>query len=186
MRRLLLIPLALVAVNALVWAADAPANREAAERARRLQRNRPLVEELVEGGLRLAGEKDALRRADRCNDLARHLADEIGTAADHNEGARAAELGQHLNDLLEQGVAGNLSEARSHIPAGSSEEEQLRDVHDRAAGLLGPLEQQLQNVADPRTRDDLRHTLGAVQAARAHIGKAIQGSGKPWDTGKRP
>src|SRR4051812_43463174 len=94
---LLLLPVLVGLLATLVWAGDSPSGTE---RARLFQRDRDLIETLVDQGLRLAGEDDPLKRADCCNGVVKHLADELRQAADNREGARMAELSLHLHAVL--------------------------------------------------------------------------------------
>lgn len=135
MKRLWPLPIAAIFLTTLAWADDpAPAPSDA-ERAQLFQRDRALIQVLVRGGLRLAAEEDALGRAGSCADVAEQLAAEIRQAADSRQGDRAAELGDHLRALLDDGVSLNLNGARSIIPPGSADEKKLHAVHERAKKL---------------------------------------------------
>ncbi len=177
MKHFLLVPISIVLLSALVWADDAAAPSPA-QLARQFQRNRGLVQALVHGGLRLAGENDPLKRADYCTGLAECLVDEMRQAADDRETARVAELGQHLHALLEHGVAANLSTARDAIPPGSMEEKGLQDLQERTARVLRPLEERLQRNGDPEGRDDLLRARKAVSEGRTVVEKALKDKAK--------
>ena len=143
MKRLLLLPIAVVLLATLAWADDPALPPTAAERAQMFQRDRALIQVLVRGGLRLAAEEDPLGRADSCADLAEQLASEIRQAAESRQGDRAAELGDHLRALLNDGVDVNLSGARNVIPPGSAEEKKLQTVSKRAMNLKRFLDDRL-------------------------------------------
>jgi len=151
-----------------------PFSDVAAARARLFQRNRDLIQTLVQGGLRLAAADDALQRAECCSSVAEHLATAIQQAALNQEKARVAELGLHLRALLETGVAANLSTARSQIPIGSTLEKNLREVRDRTAHLVEPLEDHLLRVVDAEDQEGIRHTLNALQVGRTEVEKALE------------
>jgi hypothetical protein len=174
MRRFLpaAVPLAILAT--LAWADD-PSARPAAEHARQWQRNRELVKVLVDSVLHLADENDDLKRADQCAGLAGHLAGEIRQAARQREGARIAELGQHLQTLLEQGVAGNLTRARDAATSGTSLEQQLKKLQERTANVVGPLEDELRRSLDSETREDVQRALGGLRAGRNVVEQALSG-----------
>jgi hypothetical protein len=142
-------------------------------RARLFQRNHELIQTLVRGGLRLAGAEDALQRAECCSGVAERLATEIHRAVLNQEKERVTELGAHLHALLETGVAANLSIARKHIPIGSTLEKNLREVRDRTAHLVEPLEEQLLNATD-EDEQAIRHTLKALQVGRSEVEKALK------------
>jgi hypothetical protein len=166
------------------------------ERARRYRQNHGLVVLLVQGGLRLAGEDDPLRRADFCNDLAEGLAAEIQRAADNHEGGRAAELGHLLHALLKDGVAANLLTVHVALEGegrDSSLEKKLQDVQRRTAGVVQPLEKQLQravkppaaakdepvpDVPDRENRHEMQRALRAVNDGRSEVLNAVKGPRK--------
>jgi hypothetical protein len=135
--------LALAALSAAAaWVAAQPtadASPSAVEQLRLLQRNRLLVHALVDGGLDLTARPDPLKRADRCRQLAGVFADEVRQAVRDQEESRAAELGRHLLALVERGVAGNLTEARRSIAAGSQDESRLGELREDTEKVLAPL-----------------------------------------------
>ena len=178
MKRFLLLPLLMVCGAWLAWADDPTAGPADSERVRQFQRNRPLVRELVTGGLNLAAEPEALKRADYCNNLAEYLVREIQEAAVNKEGDRALELGRHLNTLLKGGVADNLRAVRLGTNAGSALELELRRVRDRAAEVTKPLEEQLERASETEP-GDMRHTLQAVHDGRSEVEKALKGLDHP-------
>ncbi len=171
------VPVLAVCIAALVPVAGAqnPAlPPDDAVRAHLFQRNHELIQTLVRGGLRLAGAEDALQRAECCSGVAEHLATEIQRAVRSQEKKRVTELGAHLSALLETGVAANLSTARKQIPIGSTLERSLREVRDRTAHLVEPLEEQLLNATDVEDEQGIRHTLKALQLGRSEVEKAIE------------
>jgi hypothetical protein len=142
------------------------------ERLRELRRNRRLIQQLVKGSLQLAGQDDCLVRATCCNGLARHLAGEIKEAADHQENNRVAELGDHLHNLMRGGVARNLNT----IPLDSAEP-RIMDVCDEAKGIIDPLEELFQNLAETDP-DNLGRVFQSYQAARAEIDQVVKSRAK--------
>jgi hypothetical protein len=169
----LLLAVFVTALVPLAGAQDPVPRPDTAARARLFQRNRDLIQTLVQGGLRLAAADDALQRAECCSRVAEHLATEMQQAALNHEEARIAELGVHLGALLETGVAANLSTARKQIPVGSTLERNLREVRDRTAQFVEPLEEQLLRVNDPDDRQGVRHTLRALQVGRTEVERAL-------------
>jgi hypothetical protein len=138
-------------------------------RIKQLQRNRKLIQTLVEGGLRLAGIDDTLDRADSCKQLAKGLASEIRDAAQHREGDRALEMGQHLRDLLQQGVAGNIRSVRPTVHHGSLAEKHLYDVQDWVSGITGSLEKEL------AANTELQGAADAIRGGREQVESAVRG-----------
>jgi hypothetical protein len=140
-----------------------------AEQAKHFHQNRGLIEKLVSGGLCLAGEENALKRAACCNGIAQTMADEIRHAAEEREGSRVAELGKHLQSLLKRGVAENLTTARIHIPSGSAEEKELEKVRTETEGFIKPL----QDVIGAADADDIRSAHSAVSDGLESVKKAV-------------
>jgi hypothetical protein len=145
-----------------------------ARRVKQLYRNRSLIQTLVEGGLRIAGEDDKVRRADSCSAVARGLALEIQVAASNREGDRVVEMGQHLNDLLQNGVAGNLRAVRPSINKGSSAEKELEKVRDWVNDVARRVEDDLRPTAD-LDRDTTGKMFEAVRGARRDVENAVRG-----------
>jgi len=177
MKRLLLLPFLFASLAAWAWGVDERPRLTPVERAELFNKNLKLIKGLVEGGLRLAAERDALRRADCCTDVARVLAEEVKRAAADQDGARAAELGRHLQQLLERGVAANLSTASSNVPPGSTRWKELEDLRSRAGQILRPLEESLQQAADSGAGEHLHSALQAVLQAQSKVQKALESLG---------
>jgi hypothetical protein len=141
-----------------------------AEQASRFHRNRSLLEILVQGGVSLAREEKAVERAKCCNGLAENLAEEMRVAAGAREGARVAELGDHLLSLLKHGVADNLGDARVKIPPGSAEEQELDKVKKLTESFMNSLEADLQGADDVT---EVRTTHDQIRAWKESVEKAL-------------
>jgi hypothetical protein len=102
---------------------------------RRFHQNRHLIRSLVNSGVALARlngkDEDALKRAQRCAELAKDLAEEFAQAGEE----RQEELGRFLQMLLKDGVSANVDTAGGFIPEGSEDRKPLLEVKDRAAAL---------------------------------------------------
>jgi hypothetical protein len=168
-----LVPVPLLVAVAVVCADDR-ASRLQSERVRQVQRDRELIEELVNLGLRLADDEDALKRADHCSGAAERFAREIRAAATNREDSRALEMGRHLNDLLQRGVADNLRTAREQIPVGSAEEQTLREVQHHTGEVVLPLQDQLRELRKSDKSRDLQDTLSTIGAAWSVVEKATR------------
>jgi SAM-dependent MidA family methyltransferase len=149
-----------------------------------LKQNRLLIQDLVDGGLRLASAEDSLKRALCCSDLAGSVAFEIRKAAEEREGARAAEMGEHFQALLQHGIADNLNQLRAQTPPGSSQDLEMRRLAEQVAKMAQPVEQQLQKVSasDP---EDMHHALQAVQGGRTEVEKSLALPGSPREISTR-
>jgi hypothetical protein len=172
MNRILVVPLVVIALAALALA-DQPSSAPVKEaRIRQLERNQDLLEKLVQGGVDLAKAEDRLKRVRCCNEMLKSLADEIKQAAKEHDSDRALELGKHLHDLLERGVAGNLTRESRQIPGGSARMEDLRLVRAKATKIIAPLEEELQKTASGDA-DDMKDALEVVQKGQAALAGAI-------------
>jgi hypothetical protein len=140
-----------------------------------LTRNRNLIEALVTSGLILAAEEDALRRAEQCTGLARHLVDEIQQAADRDDDDRAAELAGHLHDLLRGGVVRNLNTVRDQTPPTSTRLQALRDAGAEAQRVTDPLEKRFQTHSQTNP-GELGRVLQSIHDTRAEMEKILKSS----------
>src|SRR5262249_2223551 len=70
------------------------------ERLRQWQRDREVVQTLVDGGLKLAAEPDPLKRAEHCNRMADGLAREIRQAGPEKQVSPAAGVSGPMQVLL--------------------------------------------------------------------------------------
>lgn len=153
---------------------ETPAVAADSRRVKQLYRNRTLIQTLVDGGIRLAAQDDSLRRADSCSDMAKGLAIEIGQAAHDREADRAAEMGQHLHDLLQRGVARNLRSVRRTVQSGSTAEMEMERVRDWVKDVAQPLEDQLRLASDT-DRETMNRALNAIHSARREVENAVKG-----------
>jgi hypothetical protein len=151
--------------------ADGPAP-EPAERAGQLRRDRRLVAALVEGGVQLAAQDDAVRRAAHCNRIAESVAAAIREAVQTNDRSRAGELGNHLRQLLTRGVANNLSTAHAALPADSPRHGEIRRALDDARAVSRPLRQKLNEIPQ-QDREGLTELHHALDAGHGALEKAL-------------
>lgn len=173
--RLSLAPALLNAVGVL--RADETLPPGASDELRRFRDNNSLLRALVNGSVLLAKEKDQFKRAELCTVVARFFATEIQHAASNRDGPRAAELGQHLHDMLQRGVAANLGTVVSNTPAGSARDADFVKLYREVDNVIVPLEEQLQSSGDAQTKEYLQQTLRVVRDGRSEVEKALQGRG---------
>jgi hypothetical protein len=167
MKRYWALSLLIVSLAALASADERPAAPPGPARILQAQRNQKLVDKLVTGGLDLARAEDRLARAKCCNELAKSLAEEIKQAADDHDGDRAVELGRHLQDLLKNGVAANLTKERTNVPQGSARESELRQVSDDSTGITAPLMTELPETMkeNPTALSEILQVIKEAQAS---------------------
>jgi hypothetical protein len=167
-RRLLLTMFGLVLAT-IAWA-DVPAPRPADEV--RLHENIDLIKNLVKGSLLLAGEDDPLKRADHCNALATYVAGEMEQAAEKHDGDRAAELGEYLRALLEQGVAGNLRAMPGNSPTGSARDQEVSRLGQDIHQVLDMLESHLRHSGE--NDEAINRALQEVRSGKAEVEQALK------------
>jgi len=177
MKRLLFLAVNFVLLSTLAWADIADTPPAPAEQARQLHRNWNLVKALVDGSVQLAGEEDPLRRANTCSEVVEHFANEIGQAADDRDSDRAAELGRHLCDLLDNGVAGNLNTASKIIPASTTGNQELLKVGSRVAKVTDPLELRLRRALEAEPQPEIQRALRSVLDGRAGVDSVLKSRG---------
>jgi hypothetical protein len=146
--------------------------------ARHFKRNRDLIEVVVQESVKLASvdpdaADESVLRAAACSAVARDLAHAMRLAAAEREGARVEELGQHLRDQLQRGVAANLGRA-GKVKLGSALDQQIQEVVGDVDRAVRPLEEQLQQTGDPQTREVMQRTLRTVIDGRAEIDKVLK------------
>jgi hypothetical protein len=142
-----------------------------ADRARELQRDQHLVQTLIASGLKLAAEKDPLRRADHCNRLADSYAVEIKLAVQHKDAQRAARFGQQMQALLTQGVAQNLAVARA---AAKPDEPEINRLGAWASITAKSIEDELGNHPELEA-EEMQFMLQAVAKGKAEVDQAVKG-----------
>jgi len=142
-----------------------------ADRARELQRDQGLVQTLIASGLKLAAEKDPLRRADHCNRLADSYAVEIKRAVQHKDAQRAAQYGQQMQALLTRGVAQNLAVARA---APKPDEPEINRLGAWVSITAKSIEDELGNHPELET-EEMQFMLDAVARGKADVDQAVKG-----------
>jgi DNA anti-recombination protein RmuC len=174
MRRWLLLPVLAATLICVTAGQNAGPPPGVAARAAQFESNYGLFQVLVENGLRLAGEDDALKRADYCDGLVERFAAELKKASADNNQARVAELGQHLHDLLSEGVAANLRAARQQLPADSDLVKSLHSVRAQAERSLAPVEEQLKQSAGTNSEHAGQRVLKLIRDARSELDKSLE------------
>lgn len=110
------------------WASGQGPGETAGERMDRFTRHQTLVEDLVTRGLDMANANSPLRRVEVCQRAASDLSRTMRSAAQADDPARVAELGDYLHVVFAEALLPNLSEARASIPDGSPDAERLREL----------------------------------------------------------
>jgi hypothetical protein len=174
MKRYLSLSLLLVGLAALASADELNSDTPDLARVWQAQRNQALIQKLVEGGLSLAKADNPLERARQCNELATGLVHEIREAADDHDGDRAVELGRHLQDVLQNGVAANLDKERDQVPHGSTRETEMNMVRIQSGTMTAALLKDLGRILkdNPAALEQVLHAIEEAQASVTAAGKA--------------
>ena len=145
-----------------------------AEQVKMIQRNRELYRIAVHNGLNQTTQVDPLKRARISTDLAKEFGEEMRKAAASHDAARVVELGQHLNRVVDQGVAANLSQARKNIKAGSESEKALLDRRDQAIEDLKSLEESIRQNLGPEDSKEVETVLKGIREGQKKVEKAAE------------
>jgi hypothetical protein len=140
------------------------------------RRDLALILTLIDGGLKLAGEDDPLQRASYCQEMADKLAGEIKQAVQTNDAGRALQLGDQMNLLLVQGVAGNLDMARAGMEPNSPREPEIARVGSQVSGAAKTIEDEITRL--PAPHPNMLRTLQAVQGGKTAVEQTIAARGK--------
>lgn len=160
--------LGVVGAVALAASAQGPAaGKSAAEQLRLFRTNRPLLDQLLDQGLRLAEAGDALDRADRCRDavltLSAALADAAG-AADADP-SRVAELSGLLATLVRDGFGPALEQAGVDHRPGSEGYKRLTDLRAQAGVDLSKARSAFRGEGAAGRSEQVRAARGELDAA---------------------
>jgi hypothetical protein len=177
MKRMACLTVLLFLTSALPGRSDDESKRQGiGVRAEQFHRDADLVQALVEGALKLAGEKDPVQRADCYQILAAKVAQEVRRANASGDDHRAAALARHIDVLWREGVAENLTAAKAASDAAARQ----NDI-DRVAlsvAKLGDSLQQLERQLPASGQQELRQALGRVAQARGAVERALATPGR--------
>lgn len=149
---------AVVLASLAAWA-GAQGPTTAADKLRLHRANRALLTDLVGSGVRLAAADQPVARAEACQQTARAVGLAVRRAAEANEADRVAELGDHFNTLVRDGLVPALTEADGVVPRESPDGVRLRAVRAGAAADLDAVDAALP-AGDLRTKlAELRERL---------------------------
>lgn len=154
------------------WAgAQGPSPLSADEHHKLLRANRLLLDDLVESGVKLADADTARQRAEAARDAARRLSRELTTAVAAENADRVAEMGDHLDALLRDGLTPAIRTAHDQIPPDSAEAKRLKELYN---GVLVELDATRGAVPTAGKVGD----SGKVKAARGRLAEARDALGR--------
>ena len=106
--------------------------------------------------------------------MAQRLAAEMNEAIAKDDMPRACELGQHLHDILEQGVTAGLHDVRHPLPQGSSAAGALGQVRAEVQGLVDVLQERLQKADHAGDSAPCVQTLASLRQSLAGLDQSLQ------------
>lgn len=119
------------------WAgAQGPAPLTADAQLKLLRANRVLLADLVTGGVELGKADGPVARAEKCRQTAHVLSIALERAARADDADRVAELGDHLDLVMRDGLVPVLDEAKALVPPESQDAKRLTETRERAVGDL--------------------------------------------------
>ncbi len=175
MTRRLLLSLFFAGLTAITQAAHSPPPDPEDEGAR-FRRNLALLEALVQSSVKQVQAVEPLPQAEACAEAARPFLTEIQAAAEQGDAARVAELGRHLQDLLERGVAANLRAARRQIPNGSAEEPRLLRAFRDAVSVCESFSASLRELPADDDAAEIRTALEEILRKQPGLEKMLRGA----------
>jgi hypothetical protein len=122
------------------WAgAQGPGPLPADDQIRLFRANRVLLGSLIERGVELGATDDPGVRAEACQKAAHDLAVAFERAAEADDPHRAAELGDHLEAVVRDGLLPNLDAARQLYPPESQHAKKLAEYKQAATRDLAAM-----------------------------------------------
>lgn len=143
-------------LSAVVGAQGPRSGLTAAQQQQLFQRNRGMIQTLVDSSVDMSTRSgDALHRAKTYRKVVVAFQTELRSAADTSDATRIAELGNHLDTLMRQGLAPSLKAAQQQIGPNGTGKKDLLDLRDRTLELVDFLQDKARNQwADtPEVRD---------------------------------
>lgn len=168
--RMLLTLLSAIVLVAWADAQQAGAMLTASERLKQLQANRTLVEKLVASGLTLSTANNSVSRASACRAAMGDLTLALDGAIAEKDPNRIAELGDHLNALVSNGLIPALEESRD-VPAGSADAAKVKEIHKQASDELTRLDLSVPRTDAVGRSAQVKATLESWTATRAQLAK---------------
>jgi hypothetical protein len=124
-----------------LWAgAQGPSTQvRADQRIHQFERNRAMIESIVDGSLKISQSHNALAKSETYSKILSEMQSEISKAAHNKERERLKELSKQIGIVLSDGFVPNLITAREEIAKGSQDEGKLLEVRDSAGKILKSL-----------------------------------------------
>lgn len=131
---------------AFAGAQGTPAALTASQQQQLFQKNRSMIETLVDSSLKISKSgSEYTERARSYSDVVKQLQKELDKAAVDADVSRLAELGQHLNTVLGQGLVPSLKVANGQIGADGTGRDKLIDIRDLSVLIVDSLQSKVRD-----------------------------------------
>ncbi len=128
-----------------------------ADQLRLLKTNTTLIDNLVDHGVALSSADTVDKRAERCRNASKALANAIQDAADKQEAERVAVLTDLFREVVRDGLLPTLKDGKQTVPPESPAAKKLREVRDASAQDIAELKAALPKTGkvaeSPRIKD---------------------------------
>jgi hypothetical protein len=134
------------ALTAVVGAQGPKSGLTASQQRQLFQRNRSMIQSLVDSTVDMSNQSgDYLQRAKTYRKVIVEFQRELGSAAESSDATRIAELGNHLDTLMRQGMAPSLKAAQQQIGPRGTGQKDLYELRDRTVELVDWLQDKARN-----------------------------------------
>lgn len=154
MTRTTIVLIAAAGLSAWVSAQSLPVGTTAAEQLHLFQANRPLLEEILDHGLKLSQADTHADRAEECRRTTRTISLALRWEAENAaDPGRVAELSDHLTRMVRDGLAPTLADGLRAVPPQSPDFDRLTRVRDLAGREVWAVEELIPAEGPPQVRD---------------------------------
>lgn len=172
MARALLLLITFAALSAWAGAQGPSPSLSAADKMKLFKSNRTLIENLVNHGIDLSGADDPLKRAEECRKTAVTLANYLERAAKEDQNPdRVAELAGLMGEVVGEGLAPNLDEAKRTFPPQSPQARRIRELNEAVAVDLDGVRTAVPAAGKVGENVKVRAALAALAELKSKFGK---------------
>jgi len=143
----------------------------AAQQQQLFQKNRTMVQALVDSSLEISKSNDFVQRSRSYRKVAMQLQRELDDAAGDTDAGRIVELGKHLDTVLRQGLAPSLRAAHQQIGPGGTDRQNLLDMRNSTVELVD----RLQNKARNKWADtpEVRQVIESLESTKKDLSNSV-------------
>jgi len=152
--------------------AENPPKLTALQQQQLFQKNRQLIQTLVDGSVEMSNvSNDYTQRSRVYRRMILEFQKELTTAADQNDPNRVVEIGKHLDTVMRQGLAPTLKVARGRLGPDGTGMNDLIDMRDRSVELAD----WLQNKSRAQWKDNpqVQEVIDSLEKTKKELGGSI-------------